>query len=480
MLFNSSQFVLFFGVVFAAYWILPWARARLWLLLAASVYFYSCASQWLAVIVVASTTVDYFLARGIDSSTSPRLRKLLLTINVVGNLGLLCYFKYVNFFLDSIRAGLEHVGATASLPVLKVIVPIGLSFYTFEAINYVVDVYRGQVRAERDWSKFMLFILFFPHLVAGPIVRAKDFLPQLHRRKRWSWNRALVGVQFLIMGLFKKIAIADRLAQFVDPVFGTDTIAPAAGDFSTYATWVAVIAYAIQIYCDFSGYTDMAIGCAHLLGYRLAMNFDMPYLATSVSEFWRRWHVSLSSWLRDYLFIPLGGSRGGEWRTARNLMLTMTLGGLWHGASWTFVVWGVLHGACLIVNRLFRRFCEGWPRTAIVVASRPGVVASWALTLLFVLVGWVFFRAQTFSTAAEVLSALFVPRPGMGCPLPDVGLWVTVALLAVCHVIGHYRLWPVIQKRLPAPVLGAGYALALTLALLLAPPSGKAFIYFAF
>src|SRR5262245_21913611 len=241
MPFNSSQFVLFFGVVFACYWLLPWARVRLWLLLAASVYFYACASKWLALIVVASTTVAYFLARGIDSSRSQRARKLLLTINVIGNLGLLCYFKYVNFFLDSIRLGLEHVGAAASLPVLKVIVPIGLSFYTFEAINYVVDVYRGHVRPERDWTKFMVFILFFPHLVAGPIVRARDFLPQLHRRKRWSWNRALVGVQFLIMGLFKKVAIADRLAQFVDPVFGTDAVAPAVGEYGTYAVWISVI-----------------------------------------------------------------------------------------------------------------------------------------------------------------------------------------------------------------------------------------------
>src|SRR5262249_52328158 len=213
-----------------------------------------------------------------------------------------------------------------------------------------------------------------------------------------------------------------------------------------------VLAYAIQIYCDFSGYTDMAIGFAHLLGYRLAMNFNMPYLAANASDFWRRWHVSLSSWLRDYLFIPLGGSRGGEWRTARNLMLTMTRGGLWHGASWTLVVWGVLHGLFLVVHRHFKAFCERRPLVNRLLSTPPGVVAGWALTLLCVLVGWVFFRAQTFAAAGGVLSAMFAAQAGKGCPLPAVGLWLTVALLAVCHVIGYYRLWPVIQKRLPAPV----------------------------
>jgi alginate O-acetyltransferase complex protein AlgI len=404
----------------------------------------------------------------------------MLTINVVGNLGLLCYFKYVNFFLDSVRAGLHQLGATASLPVLEVIIPVGLSFYTFEAINYVIDVYRGQVRAERDWTKFMLFILFFPHLVAGPIVRAKDFLPQLHRRKHWSWNRALLGAQFVVMGLFKKSAIADRLAQFVDPIFGTDLIQAAPGEYRSETVWIAVIAYAIQIYCDFSGYTDMAIGFAHLLGYRLTKNFNMPYLAGNVSDFWHRWHVSLSGWLRDYLFIPLGGSRGGEWRTARNLMLTMTLGGLWHGASWTFVVWGVLHGLFLVVHRAVRRFCERRPLLNRLLSTAPAAAAGWALTMLCVLVGWVFFRAKSFGDAGGVLAAMFVPQRGMGCPLPSIGLWLSVALLVVCHVVGHYKLWPAIARRLPAPVLGAGYAAAAALALLLAPPSGIAFIYFVF
>jgi alginate O-acetyltransferase complex protein AlgI len=478
MSFCSLDFVVFFAIVLAAYWALPWKRARVWLLLAASFYFYARWNPWLALLICVSTTLDYFLARGIDSSRSPRLRKGLLAINIVANLGLLCYFKYVNFFLDSLRQALTLAGAEASLPVLEIILPVGISFYTFEAINYMVDVYRGHTRAEKNLANFLLFILFFPHLVAGPIVRARDFLPQIHRHKHFSWIRAQVGVQYLIMGAVKKLAIADRLAQFGDPVFANP------GSFGTYAVWVGVLAYAVQIYCDFSGYTDMAIGCAHLLGYRLAINFNMPYLSQNVSEFWRRWHISLSSWLRDYLFIPLGGSRGSNRRTSLNLMITMTLGGLWHGASWPFVAWGVLHGLYLVVHRAFRAACQARPRLDALVQSWLATPFRWSLTLSCVLVGWVFFRAGapggSFGIAWTVLERMFVPSRGLGCPLHDSGLWYTVAVLVVCHAVGCFGLWPWIQKKVPAPVLGAGYATALLLALLLAPPTGKAFIYFQF
>src|SRR5437667_5899257 len=348
MLFCSLEFFAFFAGVFALYWVIPWARPRVWLLLAASLYFYASWNKQLALPIAVSTAVDYTLARGMEATAVPWRRRLLLGVSLVGNLSLLCYFKYANFFLASLEEALRAAGASSSLPTLSVLLPVGISFYTFEAISYTVDVYRGRMPAERSLPNFMVFILFFPHLVAGPIVRARDFLPQIGRRKRWSWPRMQVGVQFFLMGLFKKLAIADRMAQFVDPVFAD----PAA--FKTGAVWVAVLAYALQIYCDFSGYTDMALGCAHLLGFHLARNFDMPYLATNISEFWRRWHISLSSWLRDYLFLPLGGSHGGNWQTCRNLMITMPLGGLWHGASWTFIAWGVLHGLLLVIHRSVR------------------------------------------------------------------------------------------------------------------------------
>jgi alginate O-acetyltransferase complex protein AlgI len=474
MLFCSAQFAAFFAVVFLAYWALPWRRPRVWLLLAASFYFYACWNHWLALLVGLSTAGDYLLARGMDATAVPWRRRALLGVSLVGNLGLLCYFKYANFFLRSLEGALGAAGASASLPVLRVILPVGISFYTFEAINYTVDVYRRKVPAERDLGNFLLFITFFPHLVAGPIVRARDFLPQARRPKRWSWPRAQLGLQLFVLGLLKKLAVADRMALFTDPVFASP------GQYSTGATWLAVLGYALQIYCDFSGYSDMAIGCAHLLGYKLARNFDLPYLSANVSEFWRRWHISLSTWLRDYLFIPLGGSRGTTWRTGRNLLLTMVLGGLWHGAAWTFVAWGALHGLLLIAHRGLQAFCKTRPRLDGLFQSRPGTVLRVAATFGCVCAGWVFFRAATFGAAAEVLKRLALPHAGLPAPpQPHTFWWVAVGVMA-CHALGGSGAWKRLAGRLPPPVLGLGYAAAASLALVLAPEVGKAFIYFQF
>jgi alginate O-acetyltransferase complex protein AlgI len=539
MLFNSLQFLIFFTIIFSAYWSMPsrrvrlglllvaggyiayttwnclvaihaahwtWAaaiavfgdtsgnywmaallcvsyliahyrghdRARVWLLMFASFYFYASWNKWLALIICISTALDYLIARGMDRFTNVPVRRLLLAVSICANLGLLCYFKYANFFLDSVREALHAVGNTTALPVLSVILPVGISFYTFEAINYTVDVYRKKIAAERNLGHFMLFITFFPHLVAGPIVRARDFLPQIRRRKHWDWPRLQLGTQYFLMGLFKKLAIADRMALFADPVFQD----PA--QYNTGAVWLAVLAYAMQIYCDFSGYTDMALGTAHMLGYKLTLNFNMPYLARNVSEFWHRWHMSLSNWLRDYLFIPLGGSRGTKWQTNRNLLITMTLGGLWHGANWTFVVWGVLHGLMLIGHRMFRDFVKPRPRLDRALQSWPGTVLCVLTTFLAVCVGWVFFRSQTFSGAAEMLHRMVLPSHGMTSPLHNRSLWATVAVMALCHALAQRGLWKRIAERVPAPVLGFGYAAVLTVALVLAPDSSKQFIYFQF
>ncbi len=408
-----------------------------------------------------------------NGSRPPADARRLVAVSVTANLGLLCYFKYTNFFLASLEAALHRCGAATSIPLLQILAPIGISFYTFEAINYVVDVYRGKVRAERNLANFMLFILFFPHLVAGPIVRARDFLPQIRRRKHWDWQRVELGVRFFLMGLFKKWVIADRMALFADPVFHSPI------SYGAAATWMAVIAYSLQIYGDFSGYTDMAVGAAHLLGYRLAKNFDMPYLSKNIAEFWRRWHISLSSWLRDYLFIPLGGSRAGRWRTLQNLLVVMTLGGLWHGASWTFVAWGVLHGLLLIGHRLFQEFSERRPRWTAVLRSWPGTACRMATTCLCVSLCWIFFRAQSFHDAVEVFKGLF-HGPRMRSPMAPVGLFLTIAAVALCHALAQRGLWKRIADRLPAPVLGVGYALLLALCLVFAPIAEKPFIYFNF
>jgi alginate O-acetyltransferase complex protein AlgI len=474
MLFCSKLFLVFFVVVFAAYWALPWRRARVWLLLAASFYFYASWSQWLASVVCVSTLVDYLVARGMDASRGQWQRRALLGLSLAMNVGLLVYFKYANFFLRSLESALAAAGATASLPVLSVILPIGISFYTFEAINYTVDVYRRRIPAEKNLAHFMLFILFFPHLIAGPIVRARDFLPQIERPKRWDWARMNIGVQLFLLGLFKKLAIADRMALYVDPVFATPE------QYRTVVLWMATLAWALQVYCDFSGYSDMAIGTAHLLGYKLAKNFDMPYLAPNIAEFWRRWHISLSSWLRDYLFIPLGGSRGTRWQTRRNLLITMSLGGLWHGANWPYVVFGVLQGLLLSGHRAFREFCQRRPSWSSALETAPGTALRVAVTFTIFCLTLVVFRCPTLSAGGTMLGHMFVRHAGAGLPLADIGLWLTVAFVAAGHALGYRQRWQVVMEWLPSPARGLAYASALSLALLLSPDASKAFIYFQF
>jgi alginate O-acetyltransferase complex protein AlgI len=443
-------------------------------LLVASFFFYACWNYWLALLIGVTTFMDYVVARGMDSSPSERRRKLLLILSLVVNVGLLVYFKYANWFLDSLEDALNAAGASASLPTLSVILPVGISFYTFEAINYTVDVYRRKAPAERDLGHFMLFITFFPHLVAGPIVRAKDFLPQIRRSKRWDWSRMHLGVRYFLLGLFKKLAIADRMAQFADPIFAD----PAA--YRTSALWLGMFAYALQIYCDFSGYTDMALGCAHMLGYKLAINFNLPYAAASIAEFWHRWHISLSTWLRDYLFIPLGGSRGTRWQTCRNLMITMTLGGLWHGANWTFVLWGIAHGALLIGHRLFRDVSAQCPGMRRALEGVPGRGVCIALTFLIVCLTWVLFRVTSVEKAGAYYAGLMSGVTGLTLPLPTVGLALTALIVFLAHAWARWPSWQRATLHMPPAMLGLSYSFLLMVTLVLAPQSGQTFIYFQF
>jgi len=475
VLFCSPEFLLFFTMVFVIYWALPWRSARIWLLLIASFYFYACWNKRLAFLITGTTVLDYLLALGMDHSRLPRRRRLLLGISLFANLGLLCYFKYANFFLLSLDEALIAAGSSTWFRPLRVILPIGISFYTFEAINYTVDVYRRRLPAERHFGHFLLFILFFPHLVAGPIVRACDFLPQVRRPKRWNWFRLHLGLQFILMGLFKKLVIADRMAWYVDPVYADP------GAYQTGTAWLALFAYAMQVYGDFSGYSDLAIGTAHLLGYKLAQNFDMPFLAVNVADFWRRWHMSLSSWLRDYIFIPLGGSRGGEWKTNRNLFLTMTLCGLWHGAAWSFVGFGIVQGLYMTIQRAFHRRCRQHPRLDAVLRSLPGTIFRIALTFVTFCLSLVLFRATDFATAGHMFQRLFQPSADLlDPPLPAVGFWLTAGVVVAAHLLRHIGLWQRWNWRLPPSLLGVSYAAVLMIALVLAPHGGKPFIYFQF
>jgi alginate O-acetyltransferase complex protein AlgI len=465
MKFTTASFFAFFVVAFAVYWLLGRHRGRLVWLTAASAFFYMSWSPWFILLILGSTSIDYLVGLRLPQTADPRLCKGLVALSVTVNLGVLAYFKYAAFVLDSTRELTHWLGWSIPVPAMQAFLPLGISFYTFEAISYVVDVYRGTTQPVRRPLDYAQYILFFPHLIAGPIVRASEFLPQLERPKRFDWPRVQAGVQLFLLGLFKKIVIADQIAAVIDPVFAEP------GKFGSSALWLAVLGYAVQIYCDFSGYTDMALGVAHTLGFKLPKNFNAPYLATSPSDFWKRWHISLSRWLRDYLYIPLGGNRKGPTRTMVNLFVTMLLGGLWHGASWTFVVWGAYHGALLAVQRAI-------PTRLQHPALQPlGMMA----TFLAVCVGWVFFRASTLADAGTILHGMLVPTTGSSLAGDgNVLVMVCVVVILVGQAIGQWRGSPRWLFHVPAPIAGAVMAAVLMLALLLTPGDGKAFIYFQF
>lgn len=473
MLFNSLAFVAFFVVVFSVYWLLPWHRARIWWLLAASIQFYRSWSQELALLVTATSILDFVLARAMEKTPSPLRRKVYLGLSLGVNLGLLAYFKYANFFLDSLRAGLQSMGWTGSLGALEIIAPFGISFYTFEAISYTIDVYRGRMKAETSLPRFMLFILFFPHLVAGPIVRAWDFLPQAARNKRWSWFRMGLGAQLICTGLFKKIAIADRLAIYSDAIF-TDPDA-----YSGKSLWIGLFAFGLRIYFDFSGYTDMALGIAHCFGYKLTKNFNLPYLSGNVSEFWRRWHISLSTWLRDYLFIPMGGSRGKEWQIHRNLLVTMTLGGLWHGAQWSYVLWGVLHGLYLVIHRIFRKWTNDRPGWQAFRESAVGNFACVLTTFLVVMLTWSLFQ-PSLTTTGKLWSRLLTMPEGKILPLNTEWFLLCLIGMFAVEMLNTRGLTQKVWRAVPAPLAGMTCGLIFLSAVILSPQESRAFIYFQF
>lgn len=411
MLFNTPGFFAFLAVILLAFYLLP-RVTRKPLLLIASYFFYMSWNPKFVFLLLALTAIDYTAGCFIASAQAPRWRKALLLLSIAANLGFLGFFKYFNFLAGNLASLL---GKPAQAFALDIVLPLGISFHTFQSISYVVDVYRRQQAPVRNPLDYALFIAFFPQLVAGPIVRARDFFRDLYNWIPPNRDDVMRGVLLLAMGLAKKVALADQFARIADTYFGQPGAHPQMG-----AAWSGAFAFAMQIYFDFSGYTDMAIGMALLLGFRFPVNFRRPYLATSITDFWRRWHISLSSWLRDYLYVPLGGNRGGALSTYRNLLLTMLLGGLWHGASWNFVIWGGYHGCLLAAER---------------AAGVKGVSASTlrllaplraALTFVLVLAGWVFFRAATLADSLWVLGQMFGGSAG-GWLVP-VWLLVLVAI----------------------------------------------------
>jgi alginate O-acetyltransferase complex protein AlgI len=399
MLFNSYIFLfVFLPIVLTAWWTIRDNRLRLLALTVASYYFYAWWDWRFLPLMIASTNVDYLAGKKISESDDPVIRKRWLVCSLGFNLALLGVFKYYGFFAASVDAVATAMGWPAAIPVVNLILPIGISFYTFNSMSYTIDIYRGVVRPAKSLLHFSAFVAMFPHLIAGPIVRYSDIEEQLNNLKtKLASNEMAVGIFFFVVGLAKKLIIADRIARPVNIFFESS-----AGNGAIPA-WLAVLGYTFQLYFDFSGYSDMAVGLAHFLGIQFPQNFNSPYKAVSIADFWRRWHISLSTWLRDYLFIPLGGSRRGTARTIFNLTVTMFLGGLWHGANWTFVIWGLYHGVGLAISAGYRQI-RGTEIPSII--SRP-------LTFLFVVFGWVFFRSATFSQAIDVFGQMF-GRSGIG------------------------------------------------------------------
>jgi len=467
MLFTEPVFAVFFAGVFSVYWSIRSNELRKDVLLVASYIFYGSWDWRFAIMLGLLSTADFLFARKIAASKTRGVRKLLVFCSVAMNLSVLFIFKYFNFFVDSAIAAASLLHVTLDHPTIHIILPVGISFFTFQSLSYTIDVYRGEMQPVRSLRDYLLFAAFFPQLVAGPIVRPKKFMRQLEALRSISAHEARLAILLFLTGFFKKMCIADNISPYVDQVFAR----PA--DYDVLSTVSAVWLYAVQIYCDFSGYSDMAIAAAALLGYKLVLNFDAPYLATSIQDFWRRWHISLSSWIRDYIYISLGGRSSNRLVTYRNLLVTMLAAGLWHGAAWTFVAWGAAHGASQIVYQEYKYW------TGRLQALGIGSFAGWLITINVVCIWWILFRAPDFSTATLLMARYLGLEGGGEAALPRWLIALPVGLLSLQWVVRKSNVFWRISLLGPtgfAPAFGA--TVALTVALL--PFGYKPFIYFQF
>jgi alginate O-acetyltransferase complex protein AlgI len=479
MLFNSVHFLVFFPIAVAVHFLLRDRYRWMWLL-AASYYFYMSWRPGYVLVIIALTLLDFVAAIRIAGARSLTHRKVFLATSLVANIGLLAVFKYFDFFNDALVSlfGLANVRYVP--PALDLVLPVGISFHTFQAMSYTIDVYRGRREPERHLGYFALFVAFFPQLVAGPIERAGNLLRQIHERHDFNYTMATDGLRLMLWGFFKKLVVADRVAVYVNAVYDQ----PSA--HSGLQLLVATYLFAYQIYCDFSGYSDIAVGSAKVLGYNLSINFSFPYAARGIADFWHRWHISLSTWFRDYLYVPLGGNRVGTWKLYRNILVVFVLSGLWHGANWTFVAWGALHGIYLIAERATQR---ARVRLAALVGLRamPRLASAISVVVTFhlVLVAWVFFRAASVSQALTILSRIVSARGGV-VRIDSFGTDELVAAVVAILVLEGVQLAQRqtslnrLVRRQPGWIRWSLYYAAVVVILLFGRFDEREFIYFQF
>lgn len=485
MLFTSGQYLLFLPSIVLLFWLIP-KKVRMPMLLLASYLFYM---SWMPVFVFLIFGMTVFnWVYGNVLSQSQEKRKLLFGIGVTINLLVLAIFKYASLFVDSVQSVASLFHLNTNNWTVSIILPLAISFFIFEFIHYLFEIYRGHKPIE-SFTLFALFAAFFPTQIAGPIKRFPDFEKQMHEEKKFELKFLDEGIPLIIIGLAKKVLLANTLAEFVNMGYVTP------GSFGALELWLFAYAFAFQIYFDFSGYTDIARGSAMLFGYKIPINFNLPYIASNISNFWHRWHISLSTWLRDYLFIPLGGSRNGNWQTNKNLLLTMTLGGLWHGASWNFVLWGVFHGLALIIHREFKAIQAKFPPLKAFFQSKLGSLFSIFLTFNTVCLGWVFFRVQNVKDAFFILKRMLCMSPIFTAEeaashqflvfqnhlpvLVVVSIIMTITLLVLNLPIATVQ-EKGIFKRIPAPCTGVFCLILILLMVTFLPDGNEPFIYFQF
>jgi alginate O-acetyltransferase complex protein AlgI len=483
LLFVELRFFLFFAIVLSVYWGLRFqdpARTndlRKWFILCASYYFYGSWDWRFAVMLCAISAADWFFALRIanrtgDDPESLRVRKIYVWSSVAMNLTVLGFFKYFHFFVDSAIAAANLAHLHLDEPTIRIILPVGVSFFTFQSLSYTIDVYRREIPAVHSLRDYLMFASFFPQLVAGPIVRPKYFVPQMSSPRSVTLDEVKQALYLFLLGYVKKVCIADNVSPYVDQVFNHP---------ASYSCWSSITAtwlYTVQIFCDFSGYSDMAIAVAALLGFKLVLNFDAPYLADSIQDFWRRWHISLSTWIRDYIYFSLGGSRmRNRMLVYRNLMITMLAGGLWHGAAWTFVAWGAAHGSAQVVHQEFRKHFPTLHQKE--PYGRAVTGASWFLTLNFVCLCWILFRASTFATAWLLIRRYLLLAPGGPQTIP---LWL--AFLGPMLLLGQIAMRRLRFEKtvtsLSLPQFAAVYGAVWAFALSMLPLGYRPFIYFQF